>query len=255
MHVYVTTYNKVDQIGKALQRITEVLNNSGVPVTILVLDDGSTDGSPQYLTRLQEQFEFELVCHDSNRGRGAVLREHLAKSTAPLVALFDGDLDIHPAGLVTGYNLLVAHPSIGAAIASKLHPNSKVDYPVIRRIGSKLFRFLSSLMIGLPIRDPQTGLKVLRGCEIRELIPILTQSGHLFDLELLARMSERGLEIREIPVNITMKFKSSIGLYDTFEMLGDLVTLRRSLKATNGLPPKSQTLKNMRAALNRLRMK
>ena len=100
-----------------------------------------------------------------------------------------------------------------AVIGSKMHPDSTVDYPLIRRVYSLGYFLLVKFLFGLPVRDTQTGLKLVRRDLLLSALEKTECRGFTLDLELLVRLVQLGAVMVEAPVVVrhTMKF-GGIGL-------------------------------------------
>jgi len=105
-------------------------------------------------------------------------------------------------------------------IASKWHPESVVEMPLIRRILGCGFNVLVRLMTGVKLRDTQTGLKAIKKSVFKDIFPRLTVKRYAFDVELLAVANLYGLKIVERPVNMRMR-----GLFNPKDAWGMFVDL------------------------------
>ena len=147
-----------------------------------------------------------VTCNDRYRlGKGWALRMALAEATGDVVAFIDGDLDIHPNQIkrllpfLTDYDIVIGGKHIRRSLG--------------RRILTKLSRIYTKLLFGLDI-DTQTGVKVFHRYA---LLPWYFNS-FIFDIEILARARNKGLQIIEVPVEVKdygtnskpMKIKSII---------------------------------------------
>ena len=94
-------------------------------------------------------------------------------------------------------------------IGSKRHPDSVLDYPLRRRFISAVYYGLVKILIGLPVKDTQTGLKLFKRKTLEWAMPRLLVKRFAFDLELLAIIHEKGFSVSESP--ITLEFKGKLG--------------------------------------------
>ena len=208
MTVLVTSFQKEASIFGCLNQLIRVLDEANIPFHIVLLDDASSDSTVVEAKKVQDQ-RLTIRQGVSNLGKGRLIRQNIDSVGDSIVGIFDGDLDLHPKTLVEGYVLLKGNKSIGAAVGSKLHSLSIVDYPLKRKVLSRVFQFVSHIMFGLSIGDTQTGAKVFR---TKDLATVCNQSladGFVFDLEILVRMSLLGLTVVELPSTVKpacMKF-------------------------------------------------
>ena len=205
----VPVHNEADSISEALNRIFEALE--GENYRVIVVDDGSSDDTLRVVQGITSP-RLSCLVLEANGGKGAALKAGFRAVGGEYFAYIDGDLDLHPEGLILGLNKLRSTPSVHAAIGSKLHKESRVSYSLGRRILSKLYRGLVQHLFDVGVSDSQTGLKVFR---TQEVLPICLQArsdGWAFDLEILVRMRERGFGVLEIPVNLEYKFSTSLSI-------------------------------------------
>jgi len=222
MTVLVTSFQKEASIFGCLNQLIQVLDEADIPFHIVLLDDASSDSTVLEASRIKDQ-RLTILQGASNLGKGKLIRQNVDSVSDAIVGVFDGDLDLHPKTLVEGYILLTSNQSIGAAVGSKLHSLSIVDYPFKRRVLSRVFQFVSHIMFGLSIGDTQTGAKVFRTSDLATVCKQSVADGFVFDLEILVRMNSLGLTIVEIPIELDYKFDSTIGIGSTLKTGRDII--------------------------------
>ncbi|MGA0064769.1 MAG: glycosyltransferase family 2 protein [Ilumatobacteraceae bacterium] len=225
--VIVTTFEKGDAIAACLRRLVFTLEKGSHVFRIFVLDDGSTDRTVQEAESVEDS-RITVIPSTLNLGKGAQIKRGLAKSIAEVVVIFDGDLDIHPKSLVNAIDVLQAE-QLDVVVGSKPHRDSEVVYPASRRVLSMGFRLISRVLFNLSVRDTQTGMKAFRGDVLRSHAHLVVEDGFLFDLELLARMSIRGVKVKEVPVAIDFDFTSTISPASVVAMAKDVWRVKRTL--------------------------
>jgi hypothetical protein len=111
-------------------------------------------------------------------------------------------------------------------VGSKRHPLSEVHYPALRRVYSRIFQFLVRTLFRVDVTDTQTGIKVFRREMLADVLPLLVETGFVFDLELLAVARRRGWRrVIEAPVRVEHRFHSTISSRSVFRMLRDTCVL------------------------------
>jgi glycosyltransferase involved in cell wall biosynthesis len=226
--VVVTTYEKERSVAACLRRLVDTLDARPHQFRILVADDASSDDTVSAAQSVADD-RITVITSSHNQGKGAQIKRTLNITDAAIVAIFDGDLDIHPKSLLNAIDFLISN-GVDCVVGSKPHEDSEITYPVSRRVLSRGFRILSRMMFGLNVRDTQTGLKVFRGDVLRRAAPEVVENGFLFDLELLARLSNQGCVVAEVPVAIKFDFSSTIGIRSVVGMMTDMLRVRRSLQ-------------------------
>jgi glycosyltransferase involved in cell wall biosynthesis len=223
--VVVPAYQEAASIVPSLTRLAAVMDASGRPYEIVVVSDGSTDGTADKARALDLPHTTVLE-YFPNRGKGFALRYGFEHSSNPLVAFIDGDLDLDPA-VLPGFLARIDDDEADVVVGSKVHPQSDVVYPLIRRVASRSFRLATRVMLGLDLGDTQTGVKAMRRSVVAPVMDGLTVTGFAFDLELMCWLQERGARIQEAPVVLDFEFSSSIRASSVWEAVRDLQTVAR----------------------------
>ena len=189
---------------------------------IILVNDGSSDDSAEGIARLAQKYPGEVITLDLPRsGKGEALRRGTQKAEGHFVVFIDADLDLPPEQILF-FVAIQRVKKADAVIGSKMHPDSTVDYPLIRRVYSLGYFFLVKLLFGLPVRDTQTGLKLVRRDLLLRALEQTESRGFALDLELLVRLVQLGAVMVEAPVVVqhTMKF-GGIGLPVVWQIFRD----------------------------------
>ena len=112
-------------------------------------------------------------------------------------------------------------------IGSKMHPESKVDYPAIRRVYSWGYYILLLLLFRLNVRDTQTGLKLFKAEVIKPVMRQILVKRFAFDIEVLAIINARGYKIISAPIEVVFHRVSfgRIGFRDIRNMFIDTLAI------------------------------
>jgi glycosyltransferase involved in cell wall biosynthesis len=181
----------------------------GEQVEVVVVSDGSIDGTAERLLESRAEQTIRVIHYDRNLGKGYAVKAGALAGHGEWVALVDADLDLDP-GAVAGFVEIARRDKLDFAIGSKRHPASVVHYPRSRRVASWCYQQLNRLLFRLDVQDTQVGLKVFSRRVADEVLPLLLVKRFAFDLELLAVASSRGYDrIRELPVRLEYRFSGS----------------------------------------------
>lgn len=214
-------------------------------VELIVVSDGSIDGSAERLLASRDDLGIRVIHYDRNLGKGYAVKAGALASLGEWVALVDADLDLDPSA-IPGYLAVARADELDCAIGSKRHPASSVQYPASRRLASWCYQQLNRVLFRLDVRDTQVGLKVFSREVVDEVVPLLLVKRFAFDLELLAVATALGYgRIRELPVKLDYRFTGSgvgsnaalFALWDTaaiFYRLRFLRTYERKRKLLRG---------------------
>ena len=196
-------YNEEGNIDFAVRRVDDVVRRLGLRYELIVVDDGSIDKtSVKMRAYARNNGHVKVVGYSNNMGKGFALRTGFSHALGDVVVLMDGDADIDPKQVV---RYVEAMKDADIVIASKWHPQSSVDMPLIRRVLSHGFNVLVKLLVGLRLSDTQSGLKAMQRDAFVDVFPKLTVKRYAVDVELLAVANLLGLKVVELPINIHLR--------------------------------------------------
>jgi len=202
LSVVMPVYNEVRTVAKVIQRVRA----TRLPLEIVIIDDGSHDGSREYLRDLQnsrdeQNTDLKIVLHEKNRGKGGAIKTGFLAATGDVVVIQDADLEYDPAD----YRSLLQPIIEGDADVVYGSRFSHIDGPVHHywhRWGNQFITRLSNWKSGWALTDVETCYKVIRRNLVQQLAPNLHEHGFGIELELthkLARMP--GVRFYERPVS------------------------------------------------------
>lgn len=201
----VPIYNGAAYVAENVREIVRTLETLDGEFEILVVCDGSTDGTAEAVKSLQDP-RVRILHYALNQGKGHAICFGVPHARGRLVGWLDGDLDIEPQTIVDAVRRF-EHTEIDAIIGSKRHRDSQVDYPPLRRLLSWCFQLLARLLVQVNVRDTQVGAKVFRREMLDVVVPLLLIKRYAFDLELLAVGVEFGFDrIEEMPIRLHYRF-------------------------------------------------
>ena len=233
LSVIVPSYNEEDRIRKNLLEIKKTLAPYVDSFEILAVNDGSPDNTREEILKASEDNpEIRYEGYEVNRGKGGAIRHGISRASGDIIGFIDADLDIAPEHLVR-YLKRMDETGADVVIGSKMHKDSNLEYPALRRFVSWGYYFILKILFGMSIKDTQTGIKLYRGDLIRKIAPKLRVKGYAFDIEVLALCAHEGAVIEEMPVDIVFKRGGSFGrirIGDIFRMFFDTVGIWWNLK-------------------------
>ncbi len=200
LSVVVPVYNEVETVEELLDRVESAQLPEGVEREIVVVEDGSKDGTRDLLRRLLEadRSRFRLVEHPRNRGKGAAIRSGFKEVTGEIVLIQDADLEYDP----REYPRLLAPILSGDAdvvFGSRFTggPHRVMFY--WHYLGNRFLTTLSNMFTDLNLSDMETCYKVFR----REILSGLELKSERFGIEpeLTARVAKRRARIFEVPIS------------------------------------------------------
>jgi glycosyltransferase involved in cell wall biosynthesis len=221
-------YNEEDVIEEVVRKVDSVMAKIGLTYELIIVDDGSVDNTRRKLATFVNMNSYnhvKVIGYDKNVGKGYAVKTGFVHAEGEIVIFMDSDAEIDPKQLV---RYIKALKNADIVVASKWHPQSKVDIPLIRRILSRGFNLLVKLLVGLKLNDTQTGLKAIRKSVFVNVFPKLNVKRYAFDVELLTLADLLGLKIVELPVNI--RLCSRFSLKEVWRMFLDLLGITYRLR-------------------------
>lgn len=232
LSIVIPAYQESSRLGSTLFEIARFLEQRSIDGEVIVVDDGSTDGTADVAELAREHLKrLSLVRHPRNLGKGAAVRSGIAAASAPIVCFLDADLSTPVDDLAH----LIAAIRDGAdiAIGSRHLPSSAiiVPQPLLRRCLGALFRGVVRVLLPLPFRDTQCGAKAFRAETARRLALSSVLDGYAFDLEWLALARRWERRVDEVPVAWSDRPGSSLRILPTlFAILRDVLRVRTRMR-------------------------
>jgi len=228
LSVVVPAYNEADRLPGSLARIREFLEATPkwLPAQVLVVDDGSRDGTAAVVQELRAAPEVRVAVMRlaANRGKGAAVRAGLAAATGRMVLVSDADL----AAPIEEIDVLAA-AGADVAVGSRALRREliSVRQPPQRDHLGRLFNLYLRALGLTQLHDTQCGFKLIEGRLARELAGHLRLERFAFDVELLARAVRLGATVVEVPVRWRHVEASRVRpLRDGLRMVWDATRLR-----------------------------
>lgn len=212
--VLMPVYNEESTVEEAIERVAAV----DLEKEIIVVDDCSSDRTPQILSALKQQ-GLVVITHDRNRGKGAAVRTALAAASGDAVIIQDADLEYDP-------------EDFHRLVAPLLQGDAKVVYGVRSlaaqkwhmRWGNRLLTMITNLLYGARLQDMETCYKLLT----REVVDGIELHSNGFDMEaeITAKVLKRGYDIYQEPIWYSPRADKKLTPLDGLPTLWALIKLR-----------------------------
>lgn len=192
----IPVYNEANTLEAVIDRVRAVPVQEGIDREIIVVDDGSTDGTSAILDKLDDH-GIRVVRHSRNRGKGAAVRTALAHATGDWVLIQDADLEYAPEDYPHLIAPFLRDPSIVAVFGSRFLGRIEGMKPA-NFVANKLLTWFTNILFLSRITDLCTGYKLYRTDTVREFP--LVRDGFDLEHELTAKLLKRGCRIVDVPI-------------------------------------------------------
>ncbi len=202
MSVVIPAYNEVNRIERSLQRIQDYLTGRKLAFEVLVVDDGSGDGTAGVVEKIRSGFpELKLVRLERNQGKGAAVKAGMLAAEGKFILMSDADLSTPIEELEKMEKAL--GQGFDIAIGSRRASGARImrHQPWLREGIGVAFGFLTGLIVPTGFVDTQCGFKYFSREAAQKLFSLQTLKGLPFDIEILALAERLGFKIVEVPVN------------------------------------------------------
>lgn len=241
MTIVIPAYNESKRLPPTLERVIAYAGGQQRAVDLLIVDDGSKDGTGEVARRVVgDRMPLTVLVNDPNRGKGYSVRRGMLEATGECVLFTDADLSTP----IEELDALLAEIDKGAdiAIGSRAMPGSRIEVhqPWWRERAGRLFGLVTRI-IALPgIYDSQCGFKCFRREAAQAIFPLQTLGGWAFDVEVLVIGRKLGYKVAQVPVRWVNDPNSKVHmLSDGPKMVLDMIKVRwkhRNLRPTGGNP-------------------
>src|SRR5512134_445112 len=194
LSVVIPVYNEVATVESLLRRVREV----PLDLEVIVVDDGSTDGTRDVLPELEGTLIDRLCMHQKNAGKGAALRTGFKHATGDVVVVQDADMEYDPHELPMMLRPILSGKADAVYGSRFLGGPHRVLF-FWHSVGNRVLTLLSNMFTDVNLTDMETCYKMVR----RELLQSLPLSANRFGIEpeLTARLAQAGARIYELPIS------------------------------------------------------
>jgi len=198
LSVIVPIYNERTTVVEVLRRMRAVELPDGIDREIIMVDDGSTDGTRDVLRQLEDS-TVRVILHATNRGKGAAVRTGLAVASGDYVLIQDADLEYDP----EDWPKLIAPVQRGRARAvyGSRFTGERRNMLFLHWVGNRMLSLVTNVLYNTTLSDMETCYKLVD----RSLLLELALRSDRFDIEpeITAKILKRGIRIYEVPISYT----------------------------------------------------
>jgi glycosyltransferase involved in cell wall biosynthesis len=223
--ILMPVYNERERVERAIEEVLDTVLPTAFE--LIVIDDGSTDGTREILRTRAERDPnvLRLIEHDHNRGKGAAVRTGLEHAQGEFTCVFDADLEYDPEDL-TRLLAPLLEGSVNACFGVRAF-DGYTSHSFLFVLGNKGVTFICNALFNVYLRDIMTCHKMLRTELFRSLE--LRASGFTIEPEIAARLIQRRERIYELPVSYSARSDGEgkkLTARDGFRVVGMLLRCR-----------------------------
>ncbi len=211
---------------RTIEEILRRVRAIDIAKEIIIVDDGSTDGTREFLRSVEREDGFKVIFHARNKGKGAAIRTAIPNVTGDIVIIQDADLEYDP----RDYPRIIAPIVEGRAgvVYGSRHPGFR-NYVPFTRFGAAglILTVMTNVLYGARITDEPTCYKAFRA-DVLKGLPLKCERFE-FCPEVTARLRKRGHRIHEVPISFrarSVKEGKKIGWKDGIEAVLVLIKYR-----------------------------
>ena len=195
LSVIVPIFNESSTVGGVVGR----LRDTGMPMQIILVDDGSNDGTAEAVDQFEGDDDVVVVHHGSNRGKGAAIRTGIAAARGDVIVIQDADREYEPSDFRYLLQPILAGTADVAYGTRYGHCDRQLS-PWWHQAVNNLITSLASIAIGIRLSDIETCYKMARREHFESILNELCESRFGIEIELTARWVRRGLRFTERPI-------------------------------------------------------
>ena len=182
---------------KTIAEIIKIVCKQRIVGELLVIDDGSTDGTKNELKKLKNNNLIKIIYHQENLGKGAAITNCRELISLPYMIIQDADLELNPEEYEKILGPLLSERA--DAVFGSRFINKPNEWANLRYFGNKLMTIISNIFTGLALTDVATGYKAMKSSIFRDMD--LKEKGFSIDAEITMRLAVNKNKVLEVPIN------------------------------------------------------
>jgi glycosyltransferase involved in cell wall biosynthesis len=187
LSIIIPVYNEKDYIEKVIKMVHDVKLNYPVEKEVIVVDDGSNDGTKEILNRLKEERNLKIIFNEKNMGKGYALRRGFENSTGDIIVIQDADLEYDP----NDWNemlKLILEDKADVVYGSRFYGKPHRCLYFHHYLGNKLISFLINFLCDITLSDIEVCYKMFKRDVLKDIN--LKQNDFGFEVEFTVKVAK-----------------------------------------------------------------
>lgn len=195
LSIAIPVFNEATTIRHLVQAVQQALD--GLAVEIILVDDGSFDGTTQLIQGLEDT-HIRAFYHPKNQGKGAALRTAFQHATGDIVVIQDADMEYDPKDIFTLVQpILDGHADV--VFGSRFHGRAQRIHLYWHRVANRWLTWLTNVLFNLDLSDMETGYKAFRKTALDKIV--IRENRFGVEPELTAKLAKQKCRIYEVPIS------------------------------------------------------
>ena len=209
LSLIIPAYKQEEVIISDIKNLHKVLSVLSIQHELIVVVDGLLDRTLDKAKSVRIS-NLRIFGYKENKGKGYAIKYGVEKAKGDIIGFIDSGMDLDPSEISIMLDIMSWNDA-DIVVGSKLHPDSKVNYPFVRKVLSWGYRTLTHALFGFKVKDTQVGLKIFKKEVAKKVFSKIIVKSFAFDIEVLAVAYKFGyVKIYESPIKLTFRGKSSI---------------------------------------------
>lgn len=209
LSLVVPAYKQEKTIIRDLRNLNKALSSLPFNHEIIVVVDGFLDKTFENAKTARSK-DIKIFGYEDNKGKGFALKYGVTEAKGDIIGFIDAGMDLEPSEISIMLDIMNWNDA-DIVVGSKLHPESKVKYPLPRTILSWGYRTFTRVLFGFKVKDTQVGLKFFKRKVAKDVFSKIIVKRFAFDIEVLAVAYSLGYtKIVEAPVKLNFRGVSSV---------------------------------------------
>lgn len=195
LSVVIPVYNEVNTVIQVIERVRA----TKLPVEIIVIDDGSVDGTREKLAAIPAADDLRILLHEKNKGKGAALRTGFTHATGTAIVVQDADLEYDPEDFrILIQPIIEDHADV--VYGTRFGHHDRPVSPLWHALANRWITRMTNVRTGCHFSDVETCYKVIRRELLQSLAPDLRENRFGIEIELTIKLAKRRARFYERPI-------------------------------------------------------